>query len=127
MSLAMHEPASVLTLQLFAIGQNLHCLGRQLRQMKVTVDPGLKNTLNMVRDCTSEMVLHTMMLSGVSLFLFGIVTATLFDLSSASELSPNTGKASASKVGLPVGNVLALFLNKDLSKGIAFPAVKVSR
>ena len=80
----------------------------------------------MVRDCTSEIVLHTMMLRGVSLFLFGILTATLFDLLSVSELGSNTGKASSLKVGSPVGNVLALFSNKDLTKGIAFPAVKIS-
>jgi hypothetical protein len=39
--------------------------------MKVTVDPGLKSTLSMVRDRTSEMVSHTIMLRGESLFLLG--------------------------------------------------------
>ena len=67
----MHEPASVLTLQLFVTGQGLQCLGRHLREMKVTVNPGSKSTFNMVRDRTAEMVSHTMMLRGVSLFLLG--------------------------------------------------------
>jgi hypothetical protein len=38
----MHDPASVLTLRLFATGQGLKCLGRHLRDIKVTVDPGSK-------------------------------------------------------------------------------------
>ena len=40
MSLAVHELASVLTLRLFEMGQGLHCLGRQLQEIKLTVDPG---------------------------------------------------------------------------------------
>jgi hypothetical protein len=39
-SLAVHDPASVLTLRLFATGQGLQCLGRHLRDIKVTVDLG---------------------------------------------------------------------------------------
>ena len=67
-SLAVHDPASVLTLRLFVTGQVLQCLGRHLREIKVTVDPGSKSTFSMVRDRTADMVSHTMMLNGVSLF-----------------------------------------------------------
>ena len=121
-SLAVHDPASVLTLRLFVTGQVLQCLGRHLREIKVTVDPGSKSTFSMVRDCSDDMVSHTMMLNGVSLFLLGILATTFFGLSLASRLASNTGKAS-SPVGLPVG---ILLVNMDLGKGDAFPAVKVS-
>jgi hypothetical protein len=50
----------------------------------------------MVRDRTDEMVSHTMMLKGVSLFLLGMVDATSWGLSLASTLASNTGKASSS-------------------------------
>jgi hypothetical protein len=76
----------------------------------------------MVHDRTADMVSHTMMLNGVSLFLLGILATTFFGLSLASRLASNTGKAS-SPVGLPVG---ILVVNVDLGKGDAFPAVKVS-
>jgi hypothetical protein len=39
-SFAMHDPASVVTLRLFDTGQGLQCLGRHLRDIKVTVDLG---------------------------------------------------------------------------------------
>ena len=74
--LAVHDPASVLTLRLFVTGQGLQCLGRHLQEIKVTVDPRSKSTFNMVRDHTDEMVSHTIMLKGVSLFLLGIVVTT---------------------------------------------------
>ncbi len=122
--LAVHDPASVLTLRLFVTGQGLQCLGRHLREMKVTVDPGSKSTFNMVRERTADIVLHTIMLNGVSLFLLGIVTTIFLRLSLASTLASNMGKAS-SKVGLSVGIVLIMCLCRDLGKGGAFPAVKV--
>ena len=78
MSLAVHEPASVVTLRRFAKGPGLQRLGRHVRDMKVTVDLGLKSTLSMVRDRTSEMVSHSMMLRGVSLFLLGRVAMMSF-------------------------------------------------
>ena len=119
----MHDPASVLTLQLFVTGQVLQCQGRRLQEIKVTVDPGSKSTFSMVRDRSDDMVSHTMMLNGVSLFLLGILATTFyFGSSLASRLASNTGKAS-SPVGLPVG---ILLVNMDLGKGDAFPAVKVS-
>ena len=74
--LAVHDLASVLTLRLFVTGQGLQCLGRHLQEMKVTVDPGSKSTFSMVRDRTADMVSHTMMLNGVSLFLYGILATT---------------------------------------------------
>jgi len=46
--------------------------------MKVTVDPGSKSTFSMVHDRTADMVSHTKMLNGVSLFLLGIVATNLF-------------------------------------------------
>ncbi len=113
MSLAVHEPASVLTLRLFGIEQGLQCLGRHLWEMKLTVDPGSKSTFNMVRDRTTEMVLQTIMLRGVSLFLLGNLSATFLDLSSVSELGSNTGKASSTEVDSPVGDVLVSLLGKD--------------
>jgi hypothetical protein len=64
--------------------------------MKVTVDPGSKSTLRMVRDRTAEIVSHTMMLSGVSLFLLGMVDAASRGLSLASTFASITGKASSS-------------------------------
>ena len=67
-SLAVHDPVSVVTLRLFATGQGLQCRGRHLREIKVTVDPGSKSTFNMVRDRTADMVSQTIILSGVSLF-----------------------------------------------------------
>jgi len=80
----------------------------------------------MVRDRTNDMVSHTMMLNGVSLFLLGILATTLFELSLASRLATslasNTGNASF-KVGLPIGVLPATL---DLGMGNAFPAVKVS-
>ncbi len=39
-SLAVHDPASVVTLRLFATRQGLQCLGKHLRDMQVTVDLG---------------------------------------------------------------------------------------
>ena len=123
-SLATHEPASVLTLRLFVMGQGLQCLGRHLWEMKVTVNPGSKSTFNMVCERTADMVSHTMMLNGVSLFLFGFVATNFLGLLLASTLASNTGKAS-SKVGLSVGIVLIMFLCMDLGKWGAFPAVKV--
>ena len=81
----MHDPASVLTLRPFVTGQVLQCLGKHLREIKVTVDPGSKSTFSMVRDRSDDMVSHTMMLNGVSLFLLGILAlaTTLFELSLA--------------------------------------------
>ena len=69
----MHDLASMFTLRHFVTGQGLQCLGRHLQEMKVTVDHGSKCTLNMVRDCTADMVLHTMMLN----LLFGDRTFVL--------------------------------------------------
>ena len=141
----------MLTLRLLVTGQGLQCLGRHLRDIKVTVDPGLNSTFSMVRDRTDEMVLHTMMLNGVRLFLLGMVDATSPGLSSASTLASNTGKASSNErssddlarilceieekylsrvlvltrvriAGFLVG-ILPVTL--DLGKGNAFPAVKV--
>ena len=100
----------------------MQCLGRHLQEMKVTVEPGSKSTFNMVCDRTDDMVSHTMMLNGMSLFLLGILATTLLELSLASRLASNTGKAS-STVGSLVGALLATL---DLDKGNAFPAVKVS-
>ena len=128
--LAVHDLASVLTLRLFVTGQGLQCLGRHLREMKVTVDPGSKSTFNMVRDRTDDMVSHTMMLNGVSLFLLGILALIFSELPLdprlvswlAPRLASNTGNAS-SAVGFPVGTLL---VTSDLGKGNAFPAVKVS-
>ncbi len=117
----MHDPASVLTLHRLATGQRLQCLGRHLREMKVTVKPGSNSTFNMVRDRTANMVSHTMMLNGMSLFLLGILAMTLSELSLASRSASNTAKAS-STVGFPVG---ILLVTLDLGKGNAFPAVKV--
>ncbi len=45
MSFVVHDLVSVITLQLFATGQGLQCLGRHLRDIKVMVDPGSKRTL----------------------------------------------------------------------------------
>ena len=98
-SLAVHDPASVLTLQLLVTGQGLQYLGRHLQDIKVTVDPGSNSTFSMVRDRTDEMVSHTMILNGVSLFLLGMVDATSRGLSLASTLASKVGKASSS-VGL---------------------------
>ena len=92
--------------------------------MKVTVDPGSKSTFSMVCERTADMVSHTMMVNGVSLFLLGIVAVFFFELWSASPLVSNTGKAS-SVVDLLVGIVLLMSLCMDLDKGGAFPAVKV--
>jgi hypothetical protein len=50
----------------------------------------------MVCKHTDEMVSHTMMLKGVSLFLIGMGDATSRGLSLASTLASNTGKASSS-------------------------------
>jgi hypothetical protein len=50
----------------------------------------------MVRDRTDEMVSHTMILNGVSLFLLGMVDATSRGLSLVSKLASKTGKASSS-------------------------------
>ena len=151
-SLAVHDPASVLTLLIFATGQGLQCLGRHLWDMKVTADPGSNSTFSMVRDRTDEMVSHTMVLKGVSLFLLGMVDATSRGLSLASTLASNTGKASSSVgssddlvrisceikekylshvlvltrariVGFLVG---ILLVTLELGEGNAFPAVKVS-
>ena len=126
MSLAVHEPASVLTLRLFGIEQGLQCLGRHLREMKLTVDPGSKSTFNMVRDRTSEMVLQTIILRGVSLFLLGSLATTSFELPLTTQLtfglSSNTGKA-YSTIGLPAG---ILPVGTELCRGNAFPAVNVS-
>jgi hypothetical protein len=85
-SLAVHDPASVVTLRLFATGQGLQCRGRHLREIKVTVNPGSKSTFNMVRDRTADMVSQTIILSGVSLFLLGILAEALFGFLLASEL-----------------------------------------
>jgi hypothetical protein len=142
MSLAVHDPASVLTLRLFATGQGLQCLGRHLRDIKVTVDPGLNSTLSKVRDRTSEMVSHTMMLRGVSLFLLGNVATMSCGLSLASSSASKTGKASLMIESLSdlarilceieakylsrVLFLIAILLRKRLAKGGAFPAVKVS-
>ena len=93
--------------------------------MKVTVDPGSKSTFSMVCKRTADMVSHTMMLNGVSIFILGIVAAAFLGLWSASPLISNTGKTS-SVVGLLVGIVLLMSLYMDLDKGGAFPAVKVS-
>jgi hypothetical protein len=94
--------------------------------MKVTVEPGSKSTFSIVRDRTNDMVSHTMMLNGVSIFLFSILATTFFELSLASRLASsltsNTGNAS-STVGFPVG---ILLVTLGLGKGNAFPAVKVS-
>jgi hypothetical protein len=105
---------------LFVTGQGLQCLGRHLREMKVTVDPGSKSTFNMVCECTADMVMHTMMLSVVSLFLVGIVAAVSLELWLVPEFASNTGIASkevgssvgtpvGTPVGIPVGIVLAFF------------------
>ena len=90
--------------------------------MKITVNSGSKSTFSVIRDRTNDMVSHTMMLNGVSLFLLGILAMTFFELSLASRLASNTGKTS-SIVGFPVGSLLVTL---DLGKGNAFPAVKVS-
>jgi hypothetical protein len=84
--LAVHDPASVVTLRLFATGQGLPCRGRHLREIKVTVDSGSNSTFNMVRDRTPDMVSHTIILRGVSLFLLGILAEVFFVFSLASEL-----------------------------------------
>jgi hypothetical protein len=124
MLLAMHDPASVLTLQLFAMGQGLQCLGRHLRDIKVMVDPGLKSTLSKVHDCTSKMVSHTMMLRGVSLFLLGKVATMSFELSLAPSLASKTGKAS-----LPIGSahrfaqILCNTKEKYLQRILFLPAI----
>jgi hypothetical protein len=115
--LAVHDPASGLTLRLFVTGQGLQCLGRHLREMKVTVDPGSKSSFNMVRDRTADMVSHTMMLNGVSLFLLGIVATNFLGLTLASMLASNMGKAS-STVGLSVGIILIMFLHVGLVRGV---------
>jgi hypothetical protein len=101
----VHDPASVLTLQLFVTGQGLQCLGRHLPVMKITVNSGSKSTFSVIRDRTNDMVSHTMMLNGVSLFLLGILAMTFFELSLASRLASNTGNAS-STVGFPIGALL---------------------
>jgi len=142
----------VLTLRLLVTGQGLQCLGRHLRDIKVTVEPGSNSTFSMVRDRTDEMVSHTMILNGVSLFLLGMVDATSRGLSLASTLASKVGKASSSVglsddlarisceieekylsrvlvftreliVGFLVGILLVIL---ELGKGNAFPAVKGS-
>jgi hypothetical protein len=40
--LAVHDPASAVTLRIFATGQGLRCLGRHLQDVQVTVDLGRK-------------------------------------------------------------------------------------
>ncbi len=45
-----------------------------------------KSTFNMVHERTADMVLQTIILSGVSLFLLGILTEALFGFLLASEL-----------------------------------------
>jgi hypothetical protein len=144
----VHDLASVLTLQLLVTGQGLQYLGRHLRDIKVTVDPGLNSTFSMVRDRTNEMVSHTMILKGVSLFLLGMVDATSWGLSLVSTLASKTGKASLSVgssnnlarisceieekdlvftsawiVGFLVG---VLLVTLELGEGNVFPAVKGS-
>jgi len=84
-----------LTLRLFVGSEGLQCLGRHLREMKVTVDPGSKSTFSMVRDRTVEMVSHTRILNGVSLFLLGLLDAVSGGLSPTSELAACTAKESA--------------------------------
>ena len=121
-SLAVHDPASVLTLRCLAAGRGLQCRGKHLRAMKVTVEPGSNSTFYMVRDRTDDIVSHTMMLNGVSLFLLGILATIRSELSLASRLASNAGKAS-STVGFLVG-ILPVSLN--LGKGNAFPAVKAN-
>jgi hypothetical protein len=105
----------------------------------------------MVRDRTDEMVSHTMVLKGVSLFLLGMVDATSRGLSLVSTLASTTGKASSSvgslddlarisceieekhlsRVSVLTRARIAGFLvgilpvTLDLGKGNAFPAVKV--
>ena len=126
--LSMHNPASMLTLSVLVTGYGLQWTGRVLQGMNMAVDLELRSTFSRVPDRTAEMVLHTMMLNGVSLFWLGIpaLATTLFELSlasrSASELASNSGKAS-STVGFPVG---VLMVTLDLCKGNAFSAVKVS-
>ena len=125
--LSMHNPASMLTLSVLVTGYGLQWTGRVLQGMNMAVDLELRSTFSRVPDRTAEMVSHTMMLNGVSLFWLGILAlaTTLFQLSLASRLATrlasNTGNAFF-KVGLPIGILQATL---DLSMENAFPAVKV--
>ena len=74
-SLVAHEPARVLILRPCAIGLVLQSRGRHLRLTKVAVDPGSNSTLSKTRDRTAEMVSTTMILVGVSRFVWGILTS----------------------------------------------------
>ena len=69
-SLVSQDPASVLILRSCLMGHVLQCLGRHLRLISVDVDPGSNNTLRKVRDLTVDMVSTTMILVGVSLFIW---------------------------------------------------------
>jgi len=103
--------------------------------MKVTVDPGSKSTFSMVRDRTVEMVSHTRILNGVSLFLLGLSDAALLssalgdDVANESTLtwSPNESTflwhfVRIIVLGLLVGCLLVILGFKG---GNAFPAVKL--
>ena len=61
---AMHEPASVLTLQALSTGHGLRDFGKHSWFMIVTVKPGSKITFNRVREHTPEMLLHSSILRG---------------------------------------------------------------
>ena len=74
-SLVLQDPASVLILRSCLMGHVLQYLGRHLRLTSVDVDPGSNNTFSKVRDLTVDMMLTTIILVGVSLFLFGILIA----------------------------------------------------
>ncbi len=91
---AVHEPASVLTLQAFSTGHGLHDLGRHFRLIKVMVKPELKSTFNRVRERTPEMMSHSKILRGVSLFLSGRAAVASCGASTSS-LASITGNASS--------------------------------
>jgi hypothetical protein len=72
-SLVSQDPASVSILHSCLIGHILQCLGRHLRLTNVDVDPGSNNTLSKVHGLTIDMGTTTIILVGVSHFLFGII------------------------------------------------------
>ena len=75
-SLVLQDSASVLILRSCLMGQVLlQCLDRHLRLTSVDVDPVSHITFSKVRDLTADMVLMTIILVGMSRFLFSILIA----------------------------------------------------
>ena len=70
--LVLQDLASVLIFHSCLMGHVLQCLGRHLQLTSVDVELRSNNTLSKVHDLTVNMVSMTIMIVGVSHFLFGI-------------------------------------------------------